>query len=276
VVVLRLLLGHSLAHTAELSGYSVRAVTELQLAACLAIRELTVGPDGAGPGPADGPAVPRGQRAADFQRRLEHWDVDLTGDDPELADALAIASFLRRAAPSQIVAPDRRFVLRLLDALASRHAEASGGGALPARLRRALAALRVEIVRRPRPFAATAVAAAAILAILTLQAFASPRPPACGGGRPCPSTTTALVAAPASATAVPLTSVREATTTSRPGPSSTTAAAPVATAPPPTSPPSTAPRTTRPPRSTTSRRPTTTATTTSTTTTTTVASTTST
>jgi DNA-directed RNA polymerase specialized sigma24 family protein len=277
VVVLRLLLGHSLAHTAELSGYSVRAVTELQLAACLAIRELTVEPYGGGPAPADGPAAPaalaapRGQRAADFQRRLEHWDVDLTGDDPELADALAIASSLRRAAPSQIVAPDRRFVLRLLEALASQHAEASGG-ALPARLRRALAALRVEIVRRPRPFAATAVAAAAILAILTLQAFGSPRPPACGGGRPCPTSTTAPVAAPASATAVPLTSVRgTTTTTSLPGPPSTTAAAPVPTAPPPTSPPSTAPRTTRPPRTTTSRQPTTTATTTSTTTTTTVA-----
>jgi DNA-directed RNA polymerase specialized sigma24 family protein len=285
VVVLRLLLGHSLAHTAELSGYSVRAVTELQLAACLAIREVTVEPDG--PAPAEGAAAPgataapramvapRGQRAADFQRRLEHWDVDLTGDDPELADAMAVAASLRRAAPSQIVAPDRRFVLRLLDALAGQQAQASGGGALRARLRRALAALRVEIVRRPRPFAATAVATAAILAILTLQAFGSPHPPACGGGRPCPTTTTASVAAPASATAVPLTSVRETTTTRLPGPPSTTAA-PAPTAPPVTSPPSTAPRTTRPPRTTTSRRPTTTATTASTTTTTTVASTTST
>jgi DNA-directed RNA polymerase specialized sigma24 family protein len=267
VVVLRLLLGHSLAHTAELSGYSPRAVAELQVAACLAIRELTAEPGA--PVPA---AAARGQRAADFERRLTHWDVDPTGDDPVLAEALAIASSLRRAAPSQIVAPDRRFVLRLRDALASEHPEASGGGALAARLRRALASLRVEIVRRPRPFAATAVAAAAILAILTLQAFGSPRAPACGG-RPCPATTTAPVAAPASATAAPLTSVREATTsTSLPGLPTTTAAGPVATAPPATSPPSTAPRTTRPPRTTTSRQTTTTAaTTTSTTTTTTVA-----
>jgi hypothetical protein len=165
-------------------------------------------------------------------------------------------------------APDRRFVLRLRDALASAHAEASGGGALPARLRRALASLRVEIVRRPRPFAATAVAAAAILVILTLQAFGSPRPPACGG-RPCPTTTTAPVAAPASGTAAPLTSLREATTpTSLPGPPTTVA--PVATASPATSPPSSAPGTTRPPRTTTSRQPTTTATTTSTTTSTTL------
>jgi RNA polymerase sigma-70 factor (ECF subfamily) len=38
VAVLRLLLGHSLAHTATLSGYSQRAVMELQLAACLSIQ----------------------------------------------------------------------------------------------------------------------------------------------------------------------------------------------------------------------------------------------
>jgi DNA-directed RNA polymerase specialized sigma24 family protein len=265
VVVLRLLLGHSLAHTAELSGYSLRAVTELQLTACLAIRELTAEPGGPAT-PAVPAAPPAASRAADFERRLEHWDVDLTGDDPRLADALAVAASLRRAAPSQIVAPDRRFVLRLRDALASAHAEASGG-ALPARLRRALASLRVEIIQRPRPFAATAVAAAAILVILTLQAFGSPRAPACGG-RPCP-TTTAPMAAPASATAVPLTSIRETTTTT--SPPTTTALAPVPTAPPATSPPSSAPGTTRPPRTTTSRQPTTTATTTSTTTTTTVA-----
>jgi DNA-directed RNA polymerase specialized sigma24 family protein len=267
VVVLRLLLGHSLAHTAHLSGYSRRAVAELQFAACLAIRELTVEPGAPAP-PAD-PAPSPGRRAAEFERRLEHRDVDLTGDDPGLADAVAIASSLRLAAPSQIVAPDRRFVLRLREALASEYPEASGGGALPARLRRALASLRVEMARRPRPFAATAVATAAILVILTLQAVGSPKPPACGG-RPCPTTTTAAAAAPASATAAPLTSIRQATTTtSLP---STTALAAVSTAPPVTSPASTVPRTTRPPRTTTTRQPTTTtaATTTSTTTSTTV------
>jgi len=270
VVVLRLLLGHSLAHTAQLSGYSRRAVTELQLAACLAIRELTVEPGEPAP-PADlataGSTAP-GQRAAELERRLERWDVDLTGDDPELADALAIASSLRLAAPSQVLAPDRRFVLRLRAALASEHPEVSGDGALrPAR--RASAALRAEMARRPRPFAATAVAAAAILVILTLQAFGSPKPPACGG-RPCPTTTTAAAAAPASATALPLTSIRQATTTTS-LPTTTALAAPVSTAPPATSPASTAPRTTRPPRTTTTRQPTTTAsTTTSTTTSTTV------
>ena len=43
VVVLRLLLGHSLAHTAHLSGYRQRAVMQLQLAACLTVWELTGG-----------------------------------------------------------------------------------------------------------------------------------------------------------------------------------------------------------------------------------------
>ncbi len=232
VVVLRLLLGHSLAHTAQLSGYSRRAVTELQLAACLAIRELTVEPGEPAP-PSDlatvGSMAP-GQRAAEFERRLERWDVDLTGDDPGLADALAIASSLRLAAPSQVLAPDRRFVLRLRTALASEHPEASGGGARRS-ARRAWASLRAEMARRPRPFAATAVAAAAILVILTLQAFGSPKPPACAGG-PCPTTTTAAAAAPASATAAPLTSIRQATTTtSLPGlPTTTALAAPVSTA----------------------------------------------
>jgi DNA-directed RNA polymerase specialized sigma24 family protein len=268
VVVLRLLLGHSLAHTAQLSGYSQRAVTELQLAACLAIRKLAGAPDGdrpPEPAPPADPAAPAsstapGQRAAELERRLERWDVDLVGDDPELADALAVASSLRLAAPSLIVAPDRSFVLRLRAALASERPEAAGGGPLRS-ARRALASLRAEVVSRPRPWAATAVAATAILVILTLQAFGSPRPPACRG-RPCPATT-APVAAPASATAAPLTSIRQATTTTSLPP--TTALAPVSTAPPAPSSASTAPRTTRPPRTTTTSQPTTTAATTTTT-----------
>jgi hypothetical protein len=291
VVVLRLLLGHSLAHAAQLSGHSQRAVAELQFAACLAIRTLMGPPDGdrpvapsslgalddpanpaapaalaapvgaAAPGALVGPVSP-GQRAAEFQRRLERWDLDLVADDPALADALAVAAALRRLAPSLVVAPDRGFVLGLRAALASDRPQAAGGGPLR-RARRALAALRVEVARRPRPFAATAVATAAVLVIFALQAFGSPRPPACGGRRPCPATSIPA-AAPASATTAPLTSVRQATTTTSPPP--TTAPAPVSTAPPPTSPPSTAPQTTRPPRTTTTRRPTTTAATTTSTT----------
>ena len=44
VLVLRLLCGHTLDHTAHLSGYSRRAVLGLQLAACLAIHKATGGP----------------------------------------------------------------------------------------------------------------------------------------------------------------------------------------------------------------------------------------
>ena len=43
VVVLRLLCGHSLDHTAHLSGFTRRAVQELQLSACRSIWELTSG-----------------------------------------------------------------------------------------------------------------------------------------------------------------------------------------------------------------------------------------
>jgi DNA-directed RNA polymerase specialized sigma24 family protein len=270
VVVLRLLLGHSVAHAAQLSGYSQLAVTELQLATCLAIRRLMGPPRGDGPteppplGALDAQADlgPPGQRAAELQRRLERRDLDLVADDPGLADALAVAAALRQAAPRLVVAPDRGFVLGLRAALAGDRPRTAGDGPLR-RARLAWAALRVEVARRPRPFAATAVAAAAILVIFALQAFGSPRPPACGG-RPCPRTSIPA-AAPASATAAPLTSLRQATTTTSPPP--TTAPAPVSTAPPATSPPSTAPRTTRPPRTTTTRRPTTTAATTTSTTT---------
>ncbi|HEU4396456.1 MAG TPA: hypothetical protein VFU54_01305 [Actinomycetota bacterium] len=259
VVVLRLLLGHSLAHTVQLSGYSQRAVVELQLAACLAIRKLTVGPGPAAPAPPADLATPAGsaapgERAAELERRLERWDVDLTGDDPELADALAVASSLRLAAPSHVVAAERSFVMRLRSELASERPEAAGGGALRA-VRWAFASFRAEVVRRPRPWAATSVAATAILVILALQAFGSPRPPPCGG-RPCPPTTV-QAAAPASATAAPLTSIRQGTTSTS-LPPTTALAAPISTAPPPTTPASTAPRTTRPPRTTTTTRPTTT------------------
>jgi RNA polymerase sigma-70 factor (ECF subfamily) len=108
VVVLRLLLGHSLAHTSHLSGYSRRAVLELQLAACLAVWELTGGAR-AGPAPKAGTAP----SAEEFERRLGRWEIDLTGSDPALADALAAAGSLRRSIPGYVVAPDDELVQRL-------------------------------------------------------------------------------------------------------------------------------------------------------------------
>jgi hypothetical protein len=277
VVVLRLLLGHSVAHAAHLSGYGQRAVVELQLAACLAIRMLTGGP-ATGPPDLSGQATPR---AMELQGRLERWDVDPTGADPELADALAVASSLRLAAPAQVTAPAYGFVEQLRARLVAHDGAApprrAGAGGVPRAAERAVRAAWTEVSRRPRPWAATGVAAAAIVVILGLQAFGSPKPRSACPGPSCPAATT-VQAAPASATAVPLTSIRQraTTTTSLPElPAPTRAApapaptAPATTAPATTAPATTAPRTTRPPPTTTTRRPTTTdATTTSATTTT--------
>jgi DNA-directed RNA polymerase specialized sigma24 family protein len=108
VVVLRLLLGHSLAHTAHLSGYSQRAVIELQLAACLSIQKLTGGTHAA-------PPAPEAQTASaeEFERRLGPWDVDPTGSDPALAAALAVARSLRQATPRSMASPDPELVDQL-------------------------------------------------------------------------------------------------------------------------------------------------------------------
>jgi DNA-directed RNA polymerase specialized sigma24 family protein len=109
VVVLRLLLGHSLDHTAHLSGYSRRAVLELQLTACLAIHELTGGtPTGSAP-----PDTRPAPSAEEFERLLGRWEIDLTGSDPALADALAAAGSLRRSTPEYLSPPPAEFVARL-------------------------------------------------------------------------------------------------------------------------------------------------------------------
>ena len=109
VVVLRLLLGHSLDHTAHLSGYSRRAVLELQLTACLAIHELTGGTR-TGPAPPETRPAPS---AEEFERRLGRWEVDLTGSDRALADALAVAGSLRRSIPEYVSPPPAEFVEQL-------------------------------------------------------------------------------------------------------------------------------------------------------------------
>jgi RNA polymerase sigma-70 factor, ECF subfamily len=120
VVILRLLLGHSLAHTAHLSGYNQRAVLELQVAACLTISELTgATPAGAGPGAwtptpaAGGPEARTPAPAEEFERRLGPWEIDHTASDPSLADALAVAVSLRQAIPGYLVAPTPDLVAQL-------------------------------------------------------------------------------------------------------------------------------------------------------------------
>jgi DNA-directed RNA polymerase specialized sigma24 family protein len=286
VVVLRLLLGHSLVHTAHLSGYSQRAVLELQLAACLAVWNLTGGARSGQPAAHPQPEA-GGLLAEEFEHRLGRWDIDLAGEVPGLADALAVASSLRLAAPRQVVAPDQVFVEELRAELLAaggdeqvsppeppnRPEPAAGGSGRPSapRVRRGpVATVRRWLVRRP--WAATMVATSAIVVILGLQAFGNPGPrPACGG-RPCPATTT-LLAAPAGPALEPPTTfglVAPATSTA-PSTPATTPQASASTAPPTSAAATTAPRTTaRPPTTTaTTSAPTTSATTATTGTTTT-------
>ena len=242
VVLLRLLLGHSLAHTSHLSGYGQRAVMELQLAACLSIRDLT----GEAHGRPTTPAPP----AEEFERRLGHPEVDLTGSDPALAGALAVARSLRQST-GLVVAPAPDLVAQLRHELVTGPAVPSEG-ADPAG----------PVVSR-RPWVATAIAAAGIVLVLALQAFGKPAPPGTCDGRPCPASTTAAVAAVGGGSVgSPLTTVLEPSTTSTtlpaPGPAPTAPLTSAATRPPTTRPATTAPPTTAP-RPTTTGAPTTTA-----------------
>jgi RNA polymerase sigma-70 factor, ECF subfamily len=282
VVVLRLLLGHSLAHTSHLSGYSRRAVLELQLAACLAVWELTGGAR-AGPAPASGAAA----SPEEFERRLGRWEIDLTGSDPALADALAAAGSLRRAIPGYVVAPDDELVRRLGDELRAgtavdnreqlpvgsatfplrgpqqpgvagssalgepRQPEGAGSAASPS------AALppggseagAARAVGSRRHWVATAVATAGIVVVLALQVFNKPAPSSACGDRPCPAPTTAVAAAAGDGSlAPPLTTVLRSTTTTSStlpdlAPAPTTRQTSAATTPPTTRPPTTRPPT---------------------------------
>jgi DNA-directed RNA polymerase specialized sigma24 family protein len=266
VVVLRLLLGHSLAHTAHLTGYSQRAVMELQLAACLSIGELTGGTLAAPPAP-----EARRSSAEEFERRLGPWEVDPTGSDPALAAALTVAGSLRQAAPGYMVSPDPDLVDQLRHELATGRA----GSAAPTPFERA----RPEVtdpalsVLSKRPWVATAVATAGIVVVLALQAFGKPAPPGSCNGRPCPATTTAAVAAAVDdSVGTPLSTVLQPTTSTTvpalaPAPTAaptSATAAPPTTRPASTAPPTTAPRPTTTRASTTTAPPTTAATTTTT------------
>jgi DNA-directed RNA polymerase specialized sigma24 family protein len=267
VVVLRLLLGHSLAHTAHLTGYSQRAVMELQLAACLSVGELTGGTLVAPP------AAPEAQRSSadEFERRLGPWEVDQTGSDPALAAALTVAGSLRQAAPGYMVSPDPDLVDQLRHELATGRA----GSAAPAPFEPA----RPEVadpafsVLSKRPWVATAVATAGIVVVLALQAFGKPAPPGSCDARPCPASTTAAVAAAGDdSVGTPLSTVLQPTTSTTvpalaPAPTAaptSAAAAPPTTRPAPTAPPTTAPRPTTTRAPTTTAPPTTAATTTTT------------
>jgi DNA-directed RNA polymerase specialized sigma24 family protein len=269
VVVLRLLLGHSLAHTAHLSGYSQRAVMELQLAACLSIQKLTGGTHAA-------PPAPEAQTASaeEFERRLGPWDVDPTGSDPALAAALTVARSLRQATPGPMASPDPELVDQLRHEVVTGRAGTATVGTNPGVTGTVTARVLFERARPEaaesafsrlfkRPWVATAVATAGIVVVLALQAFGKPAPPGTCDGRPCPASTTAAVAAAVdNSVGTPLSTVLQPTTTSTTlagqAPAPTAAPTSAATAPPATRPATTAPPTTAP-RSTTTRAPTTTA-----------------
>ena len=265
VMVLRVLLGHSLSHTAHLSGYSEPAVLELQLAACLTVWGLTAG---AGPG-----APPRDPAAAEeFERRLARWEIDRTGTDPPLADALAAAIWIRRSVPGHLVAPTLDLVADLRQDLTHPVPTSPGppGTPTPAAAPGTRADGRSRWARLStwwlgvfRPWVATGVAVAGIVVVLALQAFRQPE------GPPIPASTTLAAAAPGvTSLGTPLTSAFQpsSTTSTRPAPTSA-ASTPRATAPgapQTTRPATTGPQTTRAPRPTTTRAPTTTAATTTT------------
>lgn len=255
VVVLRLLLGHSLAHTAHLAGYSPRVVGELQLAACANIWEQLSG------APIEpGPPGAQEQRPRWFEHCLEGAYLD-PGGDSALQDAMAVADALRQAAPRQVPLPDDGFVQRLRQGLMS---EMGGGDAAaeqrPNRtgLAGAFAMLRYHVSRHP--WAATIVAASAIGLILGLQiAGGSGTHAACGDG-PCVASTTDTTASDQAGVGVPTIPTLGATTLFPTTTAPTTTQTP--TTRPPTTAPATAPPTTRATttteRPTTTRRPTTT------------------
>ena len=108
VVVLRLLCGHSLDHTAHLSGFTRRAVQELQLSACRSIWELTSA--------ATAPPSPE-PVAEEFEHHLAQGAPDPPGTPAILAGPLAVARSLRQAAPSQVAGPDPTLVERVRQSL---------------------------------------------------------------------------------------------------------------------------------------------------------------
>jgi hypothetical protein len=279
VVVLRLLCGHSLDHTAHLSGFTRRAVQELQLAACRSIWELTAG--------ATAPPPPE-PTAEEFEQHLARGDLDAPGTRAVLAGPLAVARSLRQAAHSRVAGPDPALVERLRQDLLTGEPASDLGPSLTLRPRarrsrsarsrgprtgrvaqgreawRRLSTGLVEARLLRRPWLATGVATAGIVVVLTLQAFGDPAPPGACGGRPCPATTTVAVVAAAGAGSLgtPRTTVVQPSTTTStvaaPAPEPSAPRTSAATTRPGTRPPTTAPPTTAAPRPTTTTRATTT------------------
>jgi hypothetical protein len=211
------------------------------------------------------PAGRAAPSAEEFERRLGSWEIDLTGSDPALANALAAAGSLRRAIPGYVVAPDGELVQRLRGELVGGEAPAtlphrgpSSRGARTPRPRRPRPG-RPGGTGLPRPWPPPG------------SWWCSPSRPSTGrrrrrgaATRPCPVPTTAAVVAAGggSLPPPPTTVVRSSTTSSTPrnlAPAPAAAPTSAATAPPTSRPPASAAQTIGPRPPTTTRAPTTTA-----------------
>jgi RNA polymerase sigma-70 factor (ECF subfamily) len=244
VLVLRLLLGHSVSHTAHLAGYSARVVTELQLAACSTIWQIVSGT-------AVEPAPPGSQdlRPRWFEGCLEGAYFDPNGD-PGLSDVLAVADALRQASPRRVPLPDDEYLRwlrgQLLGELGVDPGQRPPGGG---RVGRAFSLVRLHVGRHP--WVATVVAASAIGLVFGLQAASPGARSACGDG-PCLASTTAATAAPvAAAPTLPTLGTTTIFSTSSAPPTTLTTTTRAATTAPPTAPPTTAAPTTQTTRRTT-------------------------
>ncbi|HEX6674756.1 MAG TPA: hypothetical protein VF486_07005 [Actinomycetes bacterium] len=133
VVVFRLLLGHSLLHSAHLAGYRPRVAKALQFIACSTLWRNSVDPaaasaaaaasgewaaaqsrDGADPPPYYLDPKHDRRRADEFEQRLnEPWGASAAKGDPELDNAMTVASTLRLAAPNVVAPPDPAFLNRV-------------------------------------------------------------------------------------------------------------------------------------------------------------------
>lgn len=249
VLVLRLLLGHSVTHTAHLAGYSAGVVTELQLAACSTIWQIVSGT-------AVEPAPPGSQdlRPRWFEGCLEGAYFDPNGD-PGLSDVLAVADALRQTSPQRVPLPDDEYLRwlrgQLLGELGGDAGQRPPGGA--SGLGRALGLVRTSVSRHP--WVATVVAASAIGVVFGLQAASPGARSACGDG-PCLASTTAATAAPvAAAPTLPTLGTTTIFSTSSAPPTTLTTTTRAATTAPPTAPPTTAAPTTQTTRRTTTTQP---------------------
>jgi hypothetical protein len=264
VVVFRLLLGHSLLHSAHLAGYRPRVAKALQFIACSTLWRNRVDPaaaEAAAASTAERMAItpedsasqqlyyldPRHDRhrAEEFERRLNQpWSPEVVaGGDAQLDNAMAVASHLRLAAANVLGPPDPGFLRRVRDELTedagqegpepsaplpTRAAAKGGLHARATRLRALAGTRRIQLV------AALAALLVALTAGVVVYANLSGPASRCGAGG-CLASPTTNVGPPAALGAAP--------TPTEPPPSvaasSTVAATPSTVAPAPTVPPTT-------------------------------------